>query len=308
MTSAVSGFSAALYKDEQNRYRVTPALGSNRDICFACKVTSCPSIQIVVAGSNTSLSVSVIDDDVIVYSATNVGGTATSTALQIVDAVNADAGASALIEARIPPGQTGAGVTGALDAGDVATGVAFVNLALVDSGDHLTFQAAAGSRYWDDDLSVTIEDGGVEVTSGFTVNHLRGSVTFESSMSGHAITATGTRRSELAFEKILLVYDGKLKIDGREIDTTSIDDDGWGNSISGRRSWDISASAFYYTGESDLPDVSDTLYWKIYAIKHTKSFVGMGTLLSLDRIVANPDKAQERAITIKGNGEIYPET
>ena len=70
----------------------------------------------------------------------------------------------------------------------------------------------------------------------------------------------------------------------------------------------MSASAFYYSGESDLPDVSDTLYWKIYAIKHTKSFVGMGALLSLDRIVANPDKAQERAITIKGNGEIYPET
>ena len=307
MTSAVSGFSAALYKDEQNRYRVTPALGSNRDLCFACKVTSCPSIQILVSGNSTPLSVSVIDDDIVVHSATNVGGTATSTALQIRDAVNADPTASALIEARLPPGQTGAGITGALDAGDVATGVAFVDLALVDSGDHLTFQAAAGSRYWDDSIALFIEDNG-SAASGFSVNYLRGSVTFEETKSGHTITASGTRRSELAFEKILLVYDGKLKIDGREIDTTSIDDDGWGNSISGRRSWDMTANAFYYTGESDIPDVADVLYWKIYAIKHTKSFVGMGTLLSLDRIVANPDKAQERAITIKGNGEIYPET
>lgn len=307
MTSAVSGFSAALYKDEQNRYRVTPALGSNRDLCFASKGASCPSIQILVSGNSTPLSVSVIDDDIVVHSATNVGGTATSTALQIRDAVNADPTASALIEARLPPGQTGAGITGALDAKDVATGVAFANLVLVDSGDHLTFQAAAGSRYWDDSIALFIEDNG-SAASGFSVNYLRGSVTFEETKSGHTITASGTRRSELAFEKILLVYDGKLKIDGREIDTTSIDDDGWGNSISGRRSWDMTANAFYYTGESDIPDVADVLYWKIYAIKHTKSFVGMGTLLSLDRIVANPDKAQERAITIKGDGEIYPET
>ncbi|MFA5410051.1 MAG: hypothetical protein WC343_14855, partial [Bacilli bacterium] len=256
---------------------------------------------------STPLSVSVIDDDIVVHSATNVGGTATSTALQIRDAVNADPTASALIEARLPPGQTGAGITGALDAGDVATGVAFVDLELVDSGDHLTFQAAAGSRYWDDSIALFIEDNG-SAASGFSVNYLRGSVTFEEEKDGHTITASGTRRSELAFEKILLVYDGKLKIDGREIDTTSIDDDGWGNSISGRRSWDMAANAFYYTGESDLPDVADVLYWKIYAIKHTKSFVGKGTLLTIDRIVANPDKAQERAITIKGNGEIYPET
>lgn len=187
--------------------------------------------------------------------------------------------------------------------------VTFTDLALVDSGDHLTFQAAKGSRYWDEDETLTIEDGGVPVASGFTVNYLRGSVTFDSAMSGHIITATGKRRSEANFIKILLVYDGKLKIDGREIDTTSIDDNGWGNSISGRRSWEISANAFYYSGEADIPGVADRLIWKIYSIyTSSKSFVGEGTLLSLDRIVANPDKAQERTITVKGNGEIYPET
>ena len=187
--------------------------------------------------------------------------------------------------------------------------VAFTDLAMADSGDHLTFQAVKGSRYWDKEEALVIEDGGVPVTSGFTVNYLRGSVTFDSSMSGHTITATGKRRSEANFIKILLVYDGKLRIDGRDIDTTSIDDDGWSNSISGRRSWEISASAFYYSGEADLPDVADRLIWKIYSIyTSSKSFVGEGTLLTLDRIVANPDKAQERAITIKGDGEIYPET
>ena len=187
--------------------------------------------------------------------------------------------------------------------------VVFTDLAMADSGDHLTYQAAKGSRYWDEDETLVIVSDETPVTSGFTVNYLRGSVTFDASMSGHTITATGKRRSETNFVKILLVYDGKLKIDGREIDTTSIDDDGWGNSISGRRSWEISASAFYYTGEADLPDVADKLIWKIYSIYSTsKSFVGEGTLLNLDRIIANPDKAQERTITVKGNGEIYPET
>jgi len=278
MTSAVSGFSAALYKDEQSYY-VTTDLGSNRDLCFISKNDDVPSIEIAVAGSSTPLSVSVVGSDVTVHSATNTGGTATSTAAQIKAAIEESPAALALWEVRLPPGQTGAGVTGVLAHTHGYDGLAFVDLALVDSGDHLTFQAAAGSRYWDEDEALAIEDNSTVVTSGFKVNYLRGSVTFEEEKSGHTITACGTRRSELAFEKILLVYDGRLKIDGREIDTTSIDDDGWGNSISGRRSWEISASAFYYTGESDLPNVADTLYWKIYAIKHTKSFVGMGTLL-----------------------------
>jgi hypothetical protein len=303
----MSGFSAALYKDEQSNYVVTPALGSNRDLCFVSKNGVTPSIEIVVSGTNTPLSVSVAGSDVTVHSATNVGGAATSTAAQIKTAIETTPAALALWEVRLPPGQTGAGVPGVLAHTHGYDGLDFADLALVDSGDHLTFQAEAGSRYWDEDEALAVEDNG-SAASGFSVNYLRGSVTFEETKSGHTITASGTRRSELAFEKILLVYDGKLKIDGREIDTTSIDDDGWGNSISGRRSWDMAANAFYYTGESDLPDVADVLYWKIYAIKHTKSFVGMGTLLSLDRIVANPDKAQERAITIKGDGEIYPET
>jgi len=55
--------------------------------------------------------------------------------------------------------------------------------------------------------------------------------------------------------------------------------------------------------------VADKLIWKIYSIyTSSKSFVGEGTLLNLDRIIANPDKAQERTITVKGKGEIYPET
>ena len=64
-----------------------------------------------------------------------------------------------------------------------AVSVAFTNLALSDSGDHLTFQAASGSRYWDEDMALTVKVDGTAVTTGFTVNYLRGSVTFETSKS-----------------------------------------------------------------------------------------------------------------------------
>lgn len=36
--------------------------------------------------------------------------------------------------------------------------------------------------------------------------------------------------------------DLKLKIDGKDIDTSNVDDEGWGSSITGARSWEISAS------------------------------------------------------------------
>jgi len=36
--------------------------------------------------------------------------------------------------------------------------------------------------------------------------------------------------------------DLKLRIDGKDIDTSNVDDEGWGSSITGARSWEISAS------------------------------------------------------------------
>ena len=33
--------------------------------------------------------------------------------------------------------------------------------------------------------------------------------------------------------------DLKLKIDGKDIDTSNVDDEGWGSSITGARSWEL---------------------------------------------------------------------
>lgn len=307
MTNAVSGMSAALYRDEAEEYVVTPALGSDRDICFVSKNHTTNKVEIVVGGITAPLSVAVVGPKLTITSA-NTDGSATSTAAEIVAAVNDDAGAFALFEARLPPGSDGSGVTGAMSEATAADGVAFTDLALVDSGDHMVYQAAKGFRYWDSGETLTVEVDGSEVTTGFTVNYLQGKVTFDASQGADPVTVTGTRRSPLAFERILLVYDISLKLDGEVIPTDNLDDDGWGSAIMGAKSWEIASNTYYYDGNIPLSGIGDELFVKLYAILSTdKSWVGYGAILSSDLIIANPKKAQEQSIKISGKGEIFPE-
>lgn len=44
------------------------------------------------------------------------------------------------------------------------------------------------------------------------------------------------------YEKLGELSDLRLRIDGREIDTSNVDDDGWGSSISGARSAEVTAT------------------------------------------------------------------
>ena len=186
-------------------------------------------------------------------------------------------------------------------------GVTFTGITLTDSGDHLTFQAASGSRYWDDEETLTVTDNG-SPASGYTVNYLRGTVTFEATKSGHTILATGTRRSEYAFQKVLGLFDGKIKIDGKEIDTTSCDDDGWGSSIMNALSWEMTAGHFYYAGDIPLDQFKAESLWKFYSVEHTTPFaIGRGVLQGIENILASANDAQKQTLTVKGQGEIWPE-
>ena len=307
MTSAVSGLSAALFRDEPEMYVVTPALGSNRDICFVSKNGTTNKVEIVVGGVTAPLSVAVVGPKLTITSA-NTDGSATSTAAQIVAAVNADVDAFALFAARLPPGSTGAGVTGALSEATAADGVAFTALALVDSGDHKTYQAVAGSRYWDEDETLTIKADGAAVTSGFTVSRIEGKVVFSASQGADPVTADGTRRSLLAFQKVTGLFDGKLKIDGKEINTSSVDDAGWGSSILSSRSWEMSAGAFYYDGSIPLVALAQKYLWKFYSVLSTTPFcIGWGAITSMENLLANPNDAQKQTVTIKGAGALYME-
>ena len=307
MTSAVSGLSAALFRDEPEEYVVTAALGSNRDICFVSKNHATNKVEIVVGGVTAPLSVAVVGPKLTITSA-NTDGSATSTAAAIVAAVNNDAGAFALFEARLPPGSTGAGVTGAVSELTAADGVATTGLACTDSGDGLMFQAASGSRYWDDGNAVTVYIGGVETTTGFTINHLQGKVTFDSDQTGETITVDCVRRSLLAFQKVFGMFEGKLKSSGKEIDTSSVDDSGWGSSLTGSRSWELTAGTFFYDGGIPITALAVKYLWKFYSVLSTVPLcIGWGTITSIDNMTANPNEAQKQTITVKGAGELYME-
>jgi len=85
---------------------------------------SATSIECVVAGNNTPLSVVVTVAAIVINSATGVAGAATSIASDIRDALEASADAMALIKVKIAPGQDGSGIFGALAHTHLSGGVA----------------------------------------------------------------------------------------------------------------------------------------------------------------------------------------
>jgi len=45
------------------------------------------------------------------------------------------------------------------------------------------------------------------------------------------------------YKKLAEVSDAKIKIDGKEIDTSNVDDAGWGSSIMGAGSWEVTVTS-----------------------------------------------------------------
>ena len=109
------------------------AKGANKDLLFTDRTlgdgpahdgVSATSIECVVAGNNTPLSVVVTVAAIVINSATGVAGAATSIASDIRDALEASADAMALIKVKIAPGQDGSGIFGALAHTHLSGGVA----------------------------------------------------------------------------------------------------------------------------------------------------------------------------------------
>lgn len=110
---------------------LTTALsGTNNDLKFTSvnRGTASNSIRIryVVSGNNTALAVAVANKDITVTVATDGGGAATSTAEDVMDAVNGHAGASALVTAALASGNDGSGVVAALAYTALAGGTEWV--------------------------------------------------------------------------------------------------------------------------------------------------------------------------------------
>lgn len=117
---------ACLQKDMNGKYVAFNVTGPNQasyqtffdtpntDLRFLADVAGTAGnnirIRYVVAGNNTALSVAVASNDITVNLATNGSGVPTSTAAQVLAAINASAPASALISVAHASGSDGSGV------------------------------------------------------------------------------------------------------------------------------------------------------------------------------------------------------
>ena len=116
-----SGSAEGFYTTVDAKYTMTK--GSNKDLEFTSLIlgdgpaddgVSDISVEIVVSGNDTPLSISVASYAITINSATGSGGAATSTARQILDALQASADAMALVKVRLAAGSDGSGIPGAL--------------------------------------------------------------------------------------------------------------------------------------------------------------------------------------------------
>jgi hypothetical protein len=104
----------------------TALAGANNDITYTARdkgtVGNAITVRYVVAGLGTALSVAVVGTAITVNVATDGGGLATSTASDVLAAVQAHAAASLLVSAALAAGNSGAGVVTALAATALAGG------------------------------------------------------------------------------------------------------------------------------------------------------------------------------------------
>lgn len=99
-----------------HQFLTTAIAGANNDLTYIAVVPGASTVTITyaVAGTNTPLTVGVVGQAITVNVATNGGGAATSTAAQVLAAIQASAAASALVYVSLATGNDGSGVVAAL--------------------------------------------------------------------------------------------------------------------------------------------------------------------------------------------------
>ena len=111
------------------RYRAkltTAFAGTDNDVTITAKDPGAPgnalAVEVVVSGNSTALSVTEAAGVVTVAAATDSGGDATSTAQEVVDAINSNAAA---VTAAVATGNDGTGVVEALTETPLAGGTEY---------------------------------------------------------------------------------------------------------------------------------------------------------------------------------------
>ena len=132
-----------------------------------------------------------------------------------------------------------------------------------------------------------------------------------SGMSGSLWACT---TAEGTFVKIGELSDLKLKIDGKEIDTSNVDDGGWGSSIMGAGSWEVSASNNLIPTDAGYAIIKaailarSTIYVKALLsgtpTASPKGFSGAAHVTSGSLTLAGTNTQQKADWTIKGSGAL----
>jgi hypothetical protein len=131
----------------------TALVGADNDMTLTAKVGGTGGNAITIAlvdpsGNNQALAVTVSELAISVSLATGVAGAITSTAAQVVAAINADATAKMLVTAIVKAGDAGTGIVTALSAANLAGGdAAALTTASLDclGFDAATFNVHAGA-------------------------------------------------------------------------------------------------------------------------------------------------------------------
>ena len=197
-----------------------------------------------------------------------------------------------------------------------AASVVFTSIALVDAGDHMNWQIAAGTRYWDSTQTLTIEKqthgtGGWNAVTPDQIYWASGKVYFATALnSDDLVRATGKRRAEANFIKVINLYKVTLKVDGKTIDISSVDSGGWEECLAGNRSFEGSCEAFFYYNIStqpyvDIRDFLTSLYAKFYSnYSGSVAWTGLVEISNTD-IIMNMNEAQKKTLTFKGTRELF---
>jgi len=117
------------------------------------------------------------------------------------------------------------------------------------------------------------------------------------------------------YVKIGELSDLKMKLDGKEIDTSNVDDAGWGSSIMGAKSWETSATnnlvladGGYVLLSAAIFSATMTIYAKILQSgTPTASPVGWKGLARVSApnwTLAGTNTQQKIDFTLKGNGAL----
>jgi predicted secreted protein len=119
------------------------------------------------------------------------------------------------------------------------------------------------------------------------------------------------------YVKIGELSDLKMKLDGKEIDTSNVDDAGWGSSIMGAKSWDVSATNNLILADGGYVILSAAIFSAtmiIYA-KIMQSgtptvspvgWAGMARVSAPNWTLAGVNTQQKIDFSLKGNGALAP--